>query len=288
MSDDRHAVGAYGLRLTGAGGASSLLGPAPGHWRSLHLVREVVSRDELSDAPQRVWDDGADITLAGGPDRVLLDRDGGVARFLTTQPLGDAELIHPYLVPVAALWAWWHGLSSFHGGAFVAGGGAWGVLGGRGMGKSSTLAWLSQHGHAVVADDLLVLRHGQVMAGPRCVDLRPDAADHLAFGEDIGVVGSRARWRATVGEVAAETPLRGWIHLAWGDRVDVTPLRGVARLAQLVDQRALYLPAVDQVASMDLAMLPSWRFTRPRGVDSLLALGAMVERVTAASGPPGD
>ncbi|MFN2506155.1 MAG: hypothetical protein ABR540_18390 [Acidimicrobiales bacterium] len=121
-------------------------------------------------------DDGALVSLSAGAGRVRLDRAAGTACFMTADPVGDVTLLHPFLSPVAAIWARWQGWPALHGGAFVLDGGAWAILGERGSGKSSTLAWLAAQGLGIVADDLLVVNEGNVAAGPRCIDLRPDAA----------------------------------------------------------------------------------------------------------------
>ncbi len=74
------------------------------------------------------------------------------------------------------------GRRSFHTGAFVASGGAWGILGGRDDGKSTMLAWLAVHGHEIVCDDVLIVGQGDALAGPRCIDLRQSAYTHFAMG----------------------------------------------------------------------------------------------------------
>jgi hypothetical protein len=135
------------------------------------------------------------------------------------------ELVHPHLAPGAAVLARWLGRETLHAGAVLAGGGAWAMLGDRESGKSSTLDWLAAHGHPVLADDLLVLDGSDVLAGPRCIDLRADAAQRLGAGEPLGVVGTRERWRLRLGPLASSAPLRGWGILDWGDDVAVEPVR---------------------------------------------------------------
>lgn len=270
-------LGAYRLRLVGVGGAAAFLVPAPSHWLPLTVDRRTGVRPA---AAQRLDDRSACLDMGGGG-RIELDRDLGRVRFSTPTPMSDDRVVHPGLAPVAAVWAHWQGWVAIHGGAFVADGGAWAVTGAKGMGKSSTVAWLDAQGFPVVADDVLIISDGTVAAGPRCVDLRPDAAAHLGVGTNIGVVGARERWRAPLGAVAAETPLRGWIHLAWGDSVEIEPLRGSARLTALAAAQALLLQGRDSPALIDLAGLPSWRFSRPRGLNSLPPVEALVARITA-------
>jgi len=278
MTDEMgEPLGAYGLRLLGVGGAGAFLVPAPSHWLPLTIDRRTGIRAR---SRQRVDDRSACLDMGGGGG-IELDRDLGLVRFSTPTPMSDDRVVHPGLAPVAAVWAHWQGWVAIHGGAFVTDGGAWAVTGAKGMGKSSTVAWLGAQGFPIVADDLLIIADGAVAAGPRCVDLRPDAAAHLGVGTNIGVVGARERWRAPLGGVAAETPLRGWIHLTWGDSVEIGPLRGSARLTALAASQALLVRGRDNPALIDLAGLPTWRFARPRGFDSLSSVEALVDRITA-------
>src|SRR5262249_6109268 len=143
------------------------------------------------------------------------------ATFCLRTSLADGDLVHPYLAPAAAVAARWAGRESFHAGAVVVDGGAWGVLGDKETGKSSTLAWLALQGHEILMDDLLVLDGDDALAGPRCIDLREEPAARLGAGEPLGFVGLRERWRLTLDQVPARVPLHGWVTLAWGDRVEV-------------------------------------------------------------------
>jgi hypothetical protein len=167
---------------------------------------------------------------------------------------------------VAARWA---GRESFHAGAVVADGGAWVVLGDKESGKSTTLAHLALRGSDVVSDDLLVVDGEDVMAGPRCIDLREVSAAMLGAGDPLGVVGMRERWRLRLGPVAPHVPLRGWIVLAWGDEVGVDALRGAERMLALLPFRSVQLtPGVPQHL-VDLSSLPTLRLRRPRRWDAL-------------------
>ncbi len=188
--------------------------------------------------------------------------------FKMEDPPTAAALIHPYLAPAAAIAASWAGWQTFHAGAFVHAGGAWVVLGAPVSGKSTLLAILARGGVPVLADDLACVRAGAVAAGPRCLDLRSDAAAALAAGEPLGVIGARERWRVTLPAAQPETPLRGWVRLGWDDvpgAVELGPGRTVNAIAQHV---AVAAGRPDYAALLELAAAPLIDFRRPRDIDS--------------------
>jgi hypothetical protein len=212
--------------------------------------------------PQR-----ATLTLHGG--WMTIEREPARVTFHLPAAPPPGDLVHPYLAPAAAVAARWAGRESFHAGAVVADGGAWVVLGDKESGKSTTLAHLALRGSDVVSDDLLVVDGEDVMAGPRCIDLREVSAAMLGAGDPLGVVGMRERWRLRLGPVAPHVPLRGWIVLAWGDEVGVDALRGAERMLALLPFRSVQLtPGVPQHL-VDLSSLPTLRLRRPRRWDAL-------------------
>ena len=272
-------AGCYGFRIDGVPRARELLAAAPPSWPRLDLVTRIA---EPGSAPAMdvVGPRTARLPLhAGG--WMEIERDGPRITFHLPERPGDEELVHPYLAPGAAVLARWLQREAFHAGAVLGGGGAWAVLGGRESGKSSTLGWLAAHGHAVLADDLLVLDGADALAGPRCIDLRPDAAHQLQAGEPLGVVGTRERWRLRLGPVAASVPLRGWVELDWGDEVAVEHVRGAERLTTLIPHRSVRLEPPRAGALLELASLPVLRLRRPRRWASL---GHAAERLLAAIG----
>ena len=273
-------IGAYRLQLSGVADASAALNDVPPSWLEVAVERRTSSL--APEEPPRVGDRRAVVRLSAGTGSLHLDRDAGVARYVTTTPLSPTGLVHPFLSPVAAIWAWWEGWPAFHAGAFVAAGGAWAVLGERGSGKSSTLGQLAADGVGVVADDLLVLSGGRVAAGPRCLDLRPDAARHLGIGESVGVLGTRERWRAPLADVPHELPFCGFIYLEWGEEVAVREVRGASRVTRLLAHLALRLPPARQAAYLELATLPAWTFSRPPGLSSLDSVAEVIEAVERA------
>jgi hypothetical protein len=256
----RSARGAYGISIAGMAAARPMLVDARPGWPRLRLVTEL---DDPPAGSETVTDDRAQLMLKTGG-RLTLDRTRGLAHYTVPRPLSADELVHPYLAPAAAVVAHWTHRLSFHAGAFVGAGGTWGLVGDRAAGKSSTLAWLALNGHEVVADDVLVLQDGIAYAGPRSIDLREDAAERFGVGTALGVVGTRPRWRVVLPPIDPELPFRGWIFLAWGQRLESRRVGGSECLRRLVAQLALRLPVADPAYLLELASLPAWELRRPR------------------------
>jgi hypothetical protein len=261
--------GAYGFALEGVAAARALLAAVGAAAPRLALA--VALGADGGPEVDRVGEHRAEIRLNTGGWFTLDRLQGSVTFHLDHRP-DDGALVHPYLAPAAALAARWHGRDAFHAGAVVARGGdgrAWAVLGEKGAGKSSTLAALAAEGHEVLSDDVLVLDGGEVLAGPRCIDLRAEPARRLAVGESLGVVGARERWRLTLPAALARTPLAGWIVLEWGGAFEARALRGAERLAAVTPHRALRLPPREPSELLRLASLPVWRVRRPAVLDRL-------------------
>jgi len=252
--------GAYGLRLSNVERARRFLVPARPAWPRVEVKRQLgtgASRQEWLTESQAL------LKLQTGGE-IRLDRERGRATYVVPRRLRAAELVHPFLAPVAAVMAYWLGRECFHAGAFVAGGRAWGIVGDRGIGKSTTIAELALAGVPILGDDLLVVRGRTAYAGPRAVDLRRDAARQLGVGESLGVVGQRERWRLALPATKAEVPLGGWIFLAWGDRVELARVPASERLVRLHRGRGINVPPRNPDAMLDLASLPAWELRRPR------------------------
>jgi hypothetical protein len=274
----RKTLGAYGLRLEGVHTADSLLVPADPAWPRLAVTQET-GRSGTQDGDV-CTDTHARLQLRNGGE-IIIDRHAGQAVFVVPRPLRTDELVHPYLAPVAAVVGYWLERESFHAAAFVHDGGVWAVLGNRESGKSSTLAWLALRGHPVVCDDMLILDGTAAFAGPRSIDLRPEAARQLGVGEPMGVVGTRERWRLRVGPVDSGMPMRGWIFLAWGPRLEIERLPGSRRIALLAAQRGVRLPPLDAASLLELAALPAWELRRPQAWDSVSdAAERLLENIT--------
>ncbi len=271
--------GAYGIRIAGLEGASELLVAAHRSWPRLRLTTSIGMSEAETEA---VTGDHALLKLRNGGE-IRLDRVAGLAEVVTPDPLGAADLVHPYLAPAAAVVARWVGRQSFHGGAFVVDGGVWALLGDRETGKSSTLAWLAAQGVAIVCDDMLICADGLTFVGPRALDLREEPAKRLGVGEYIGVVGARERWRLLLPAVPERLPLRGFVYLAWADGLTLGEVSPGERLARLFVHAGLRLPPVHPEALLDLVALPAFELGRPHGWGSLrrageLLLGSLARR----------
>jgi len=276
------SVGAYGLRIEGVSEAvRRMLGPAGPGWETIELRARIGRTEGDGD---RVQSNRASVVLPltlGG--EIVIERPPLVAEVRRPDKLPrDEELLHPYLAYVAGMAAWWFPRECVHAGGFVVDGGVWGVVGGRGAGKSSILGWLAAQGHEIVCDDLLVIRNGRVMAGPRFVDLRGETAELLGAGTPLGKVGARERWRLEVGPVSPELPLRGWVFLAWSPRIEVKPATASERLLTIKNNVALWGNPTDPSGLLELASLPAWKLLRPRDWQSIgAATGRLLEAIAA-------
>ena len=266
--------GAYGLRLSGVDGIERYLVDAPDSWTPIEVILRAgpVETEDGWIAPRRA----EFVTLSGG----LIHLDLDQAQAIVTAPVapGAEEIVHPYLSSIGAMSAYLMGEECFHAGAVALDGGAWAIVGDREAGKSSTLASLAARGIPIVCDDMLVLRGRTALAGPRSIDLRRDAARALGLGDEIGVVGTRERWRLHVGPVEPELELCGWIFLEWGDELEMRPIPASERLERLLEARGALLPPTEPSALLEFAGLPGFALRRPHGLDSLQAtLDAITE-----------
>jgi hypothetical protein len=254
-------LGAYGLRLTGVETARRYLVRAPANWPDLAIewVRGV-PRIEHDIAE----DDWAEYRVLGGGCCVRLDREPLSARFTTAGVFSADAMVHPGLGMLAAITNRWLGRDAFHAGAFLAGAGAWGVMGAREAGKSTVLGYLATKGVGIVSDDVLIVGDGHALSGPRCVDLRHSAADWMGQGVDLGVLGDRRRWRVQVSPVPAAVPLQGWIVPVWGDRVELEAVPPAGRLPLLYANLGLTRIPRSPERLLRLAALPCLIFRRPR------------------------
>lgn len=193
-----------------------------------------------------------------------MDRQEMVARFSFPTPVPDADLLHPYLTAACALVWQWAGREALHAGAFALDGqqGAILLFGPKQSGKSSTLAHLARaHGSTVLADDLSVIDEHQVLAGPRCIDMRS--------GDDGEAVRDRQRLRIDLGETPSSLPVAATVVLRWADELSVESVPPSERLSELASQRSYPPLAGDPAALLWLASLPMLALSRPRDVAAL-------------------
>jgi hypothetical protein len=260
------STGAYGLRIDGV---ADLLLPTLStrvSWPRLTVTRKVSAAGA---ARRPVVDQAvADVPLAHG-DRVVADRGARTAMLVTAEAEDDGRLLHPFLTTVAVIFAWWDGRHAFHGGAFIdPAGRAWGVLGDRMSGKSSTLARLSLAGMTVLAEDLLVVHRGLACIGPRFVDLRHDAATALGVSDEVGAVRVDQRYRLPLTAAPPEeVPFHGSVFLTWGERVALRRLRPSEWAGRAAAQQST--PTQGAPSLLELAETEAWELVRPREWASL-------------------
>lgn len=265
--------GAYGFSIAGLDAPGELLGPADPDWPRLEVIRAVGAPAGAAEEPGTVRVDGAQARIwIGDGGRVDVAREPATVSFHTAERLPDRLVVHPYLGLPAAIASNWLGRQVLHGAGFARDGRAWALLGDKEAGKSSTLGWLERRGCEALSDDILVVDDGVLFAGPRCIDLRAEAAAVLG-GEDVGMLGNRVRWRLRPGRTRSSAPLAGVVHLEWGDAIRVEPLGAAERLTGLIANSVIRPRDADAAPLLDLAALPTLRFVRPRALDALDASG---------------
>lgn len=272
MPSDRDA--AYGLRFSGVEAARRLLQHGHDDWPVISVVCRRVESIPAAATP----DERTGVAWLGEGRRIMTDRQGASATFLTTRPLTFDDIVHPGLGHVAVHFGRWLGREVLHAGAFVASGVAWGVSGDSLSGKSSLLAALARAGYPVISDDSLVVERGHAYPGPRCIDLRfdPDRPP-LAVPLEHSRAGSRERM--ILSGVDTSVRLAGLLYLGWGRELVVTPLKPAERLGRLLPLR---LPADHPgTGALDLAALPAWTVERPRRWNALEATREQVERLVS-------
>lgn len=253
--DPRRGVAVYGLRLLGLGAAA---GNAPEDWEAWRVRRTVRDGCELDGDSMTLWEERALIPIPG-LGRIEIDRPGREIAFITARPLSEEAILHPGLVPAAAVVNAWKRRACIHGSAVAEGGRAWAFLSDRGGGKSTTAALLARRGHALLTDDMLIVDDLHCFAGPASVDLRGDASAALG-GRFLGVIGHRERWRVALKGAALEAELAGVIELAWTDGpIEVTEL-GVPERLELIGRHASMPIPPDQLLA--LASVPAVRVAR--------------------------
>jgi hypothetical protein len=264
------SAGAYGLQVDRIA-ETAILNPAPpATWAPLTVRWEDLAKPVGTEGETGIWADEstARVQMSDGA-LAVLDREAGSLTWHGPRNAEDGRFAHPLFGAVGAVHAWWRGAEALHGGAFVAGAGAWALLGDPGAGKSSVLAGLAGAGTPVLADDCVVIDGGGLaLAGPRCVDVRPGDTVWPSPGGDPVLVRGGARRRIGLAPVAPEVPFCGAIVLGWGDSLEIRRVPVAERLGLLAEHRwALLLPRRPE-ALLDLARLPVLEVRRPRGPGS--------------------
>lgn len=276
------------------------LTPAPSEWPLLHVRRSVergahgagagaaagadgISSEAAGERAGEVVMDGERARVALLDGEAIMSRESREALFRTEAALDADELVHPMLGYAAAAFANWMGREAFHAGVFLSGGGAWALLGRRGAGKSSTLAWLARNGHAIVADDMLFLDGRTAFVGPRAIDLAAATAAHLGFDEELEEVRQGFRLRLGLAPLAPEHRLAGWVSLAWGAELEIAPVPAPARIPMLIEHGHQPRGEANWESVLALAELPTFELRRPHGLESLAQAGELLLATSAAA-----
>jgi hypothetical protein len=253
-------AGAYGFRLSGLNTAERLAVTGASHWPQLSY------------------------TTDNRPDAAEVSLDVNSLELRVRADVSRSELVHPLLGRVGAQLALASRGDAMHAGAVTGDGRAWIVIGPKGAGKSTLLVGLAHAGVPVVTDDVVVLRDGLVTAGPRCIDLRPDAK---GFGLGVAVRPSDPRNRIALPPIAAEHPLAGVIYLEWSPvETAFEPLDPGETIKRLLVLRSEKGYPRDPRMLLDLAGLPSLLLKRPRsrsGFDASVELMRVLLKDSADS-----
>jgi hypothetical protein len=266
---------AYGLRLTGVVTAEGDgRPPAPPGWETWTVAQEVGPAD---DAPGMIVEATHARVGLPGAGEIRIDRGARTIVFATREPLRPEALLHPGLVPVAAVTAWWSDRVAVHASAVVVGDRVWGLLAEREGGKSTTAAMLAERGCSLFADDMLVVDGNRCFAGPGSVDLRAEPASSLG-GRSLGVVGQRERWRKPYDNTLVEATLAGWVRLTWSQdgSIDIVESTIGDRIGEIGHHASLPI-SPDHL--LDMALAPMLTLSRPR---SLAAAAVAVDRLLGA------
>jgi hypothetical protein len=273
-------VAAYGLRIKGLGAPAGLALRGAEAWPVIRVRTELT--DDVLPTTTEVREDSA--TIVNPAATLLVDRARAEVRVCSPAQVPEADLIHPYLWPVGAVFARWRGAETLHAGAFVApdGDGAWALMADSGGGKTSFLAKLALAGVEVLVDDLLVMEGVDCVAGPRALDLRPEVVERLGLEDRITTaVRATSRRRLPLAPCEGRWPVAGFVELGWGEDVEVERLGPAAALAVLARYRRVLGLGAEFAQLLELIERPVLRLSRPRGWASAAEAG---ERLLDAIG----
>ena len=115
------------------------------------------------------------------------------------------------------------------------------------------LAALALAGREVLVDDLVVVDQCACYAGPRCIDLRPDAAGALGLDGATAVVRSTERRRLPLPPARGSFQLRGFVHLASHGQLAVATIPPAEHFGLLVQHRRISVMGADIDKLLDIA-----------------------------------
>jgi hypothetical protein len=259
--DEPLSPAAYGLRVGGLAAGPFLSLRNAGAWPEVRIERAELAGTAVGESV--LGPESASITTPAGVLEVQRATRSIVVR--SPQALPDTDIVHPGLWPAAAVFARWDGLETLHAGAFVLPGqpGAWVLMADSGGGKSTFLAALALAGFEVLVDDLVVIDDGDCLAGPRCIDLRPEAAQRLPLdGSQTTTVRSTSRRRLALDPCDGRWPILGFVELVWGP-AGVQVLGPIDALGVLGRHRRVIGLGAAHGALLELAGRHVLRWSRP-------------------------
>jgi hypothetical protein len=259
---------AYGFRVGGLSAGSFLSLRGAQTWPEVRIERADLAA-VTAGGESILGPESASITTPAGVLEVQRATRSIVVR--SPQAIPDTDIVHPGLWPAAAVLARWEGLETLHAGAFVVPGqsGAWVLMADSGGGKSTFLAALALAGVEVLVDDLVVIDDGECLAGPRCIDLRPEAVQQLPLdGWATTPVRSTSRRRLELEPCRARWPILGFVELVWGEP-GLQVLGPIDALGVLGRHRRVIGLGAAYGALLELAGRYVLRWSRPRAFAQL-------------------
>jgi hypothetical protein len=286
---DSASPAAYGLRYVGIEPSPVLTVLGGDRWPAAHILQQQAEpavrspghpeagRDE--DPPGALLvsvteERAVAITTTG---EVTVDRNERSVTIAGSVPRDSASLAHPGLAFGSVMLAYWRGDEGFHASGIVVDGRAWALSGPRGAGKSTLVAWLALHGTEILCDDLLIVSGERAFAGPRCVDLRPDAAERLGIVDSTELVRDRSRHRLHLPPIQADVPFGGFVYLSDQATAEPSRLDAGEALRRVVLNRSLFgLPPRAPGGLVAYGALPAFELRRADGWDRFERTGRLL------------
>jgi hypothetical protein len=255
------AVGAYGFRLDPELFGHRYLHPAAPDWPALAVSvgTTLPGRDDWREA------------FSGAGWAVHVQPGGDAVSWTGPQAPDQDGLVHPLLALAVCAVTLERGGDCLHAGAVLTPDGVVAVLAPAGGGKTSTMAWLAlREGLHIFTDDHLTVRDGLAHAGPRCLDLRPDAAARLDLTTRSRQVRGDGRHRFELPTPPVlQAPVIRTVVLEWGPDVQVTAIPPRERLGIIATHRTAQPVDGNLAVPLALAALPMMRLTRPQTFDCM-------------------
>jgi hypothetical protein len=220
-------------------------------------------------------------------------RDGAEIAIDPVPGASQSELRGALLGPAIGALCYQRGLLPLHAGALACADGAEAFAGPSGVGKSTLVAYLGQHGRDVLCDDICAVSFdsdGRPMAwpGPPRVKLSEDALAWLGGDAAIGEVIDSGKYAMPVARQIEPRPLRRVYQLSdgpAGSRPEIQRLPGLKAIevlssnlfrSQFVAQMGLTRRIFELIGAL-ARQTQVLRLARPRGFDIFGATAACLE-----------